>query len=182
MQSPLARRAPNEGWLGGNTGADVAAPRSLYLDRILASLPRAPRDPRVKGLVPGSKRSGFLSMLEGAGRYVGRTLCMGLVQGQVDDVSMTYPSFGNDVIGKMLHIGATSLEHCNFHATLLIEMHVQRRLRQVAMIVEIAREALRQFARSMVVNIDQSRHTRMGSADLYGCLLEARAGEVADRL
>jgi hypothetical protein len=49
-------------------------------------------------------------------------------------------------------------------------------------LVEIAREALRQFALAVVVNIDQSRHTRMGSTDLHGCLLEAGPGEVADRL
>jgi len=57
---------------------------------------------------------------------------------------MTHSAFGDNVVGSALHIRATSLEHCNFHATLLIEMHVQRRLCQVAMFVEIAREALRQ--------------------------------------
>jgi hypothetical protein len=95
---------------------------------------------------------------------------------------MTYPAFGNDVVGKALHIGATSLEHCNFHATLLIEMHVQRRLCEIVVLVEIACKALRQVALSVVVNIDQSRHTRMGSTDLHGCLLESGAGEVTDRL
>jgi hypothetical protein len=107
---------------------------------------------------------------------------MGLVQRKVGYVSMTHPAFGNNVVGNAPHIGDTSLKHCNFHATFLIEMHVQRLLCEVVVLVEIACEALRQFARSVVVNMDQSRHTRMGSADLYGCLLEAGAGEVADRL
>jgi len=49
-------------------------------------------------------------------------------------------------------------------------------------LMKIACEALRQFALSVVVDIDQSRHTRIGSTDLHGSLLEAGAGEVADRL
>jgi hypothetical protein len=71
-----------------------------------------------------SKRSCSVSMSEGTGTCIGRAVFMGLVQGQVDHVSMTYPAFGNNVVGKALHVGATSLKHCNFHATLLIEMHV----------------------------------------------------------
>src|SRR5215831_879748 len=127
-----------------------------------------------------SKRSRSVSMSRGTGTCFGRAVCMGLVQRQVDHVSMTHPAFGNNVVGNALHIRATPLKHGNFHATLLVEMHVQRRLCEVVVLVEIACEALRQFARSVVVNIDQSRHTRMRSANLYGCLLEAGAGEVAD--
>ena len=74
-------------------------------------------------------------------------------------MSMTYPAFGNNVVGKALHIGATSLKHCNFHATLWIEMHMQRCLCEVVVLVEIAGESLRQFARFVV----QSRNTRMGA-------------------
>ena len=83
---------------------------------------------------------------------------MGLVQGQVDHVSMTHSAFGNDVVGNAPHIRATPLEHCNFHAALLIEMHVQRRLCEVVVLME------------------------MGSTDLHGRLLEPGAGEVTDRL
>ena len=128
------------------------------------------------------ERSCSVSMAEGMGRCIGRAAYMGLVQGQVDHVSVTYSAFGNNVVGKALHIGATSLKHGNFHATLLIEMHVQRRLSEVVVLVEVACEALRQFALSVVVNTDQRRHTRMGSTELHGRPLEAGAGEVADRL
>ena len=72
---------------------------------------------------------------------------MGLVQGQVDYVAVTHAAFGNDVVGEVLHVGTPPLEHGDFHATLLIEVHVQRRLGKVVVIVEIAGEALRQFAR-----------------------------------
>jgi hypothetical protein len=73
---------------------------------------------------------------------------MGRVQGQVDHVAVTHATFGNDVVGKALHFGPAPLEHGDFHATLLIEVHVQRRLCQVAVFVEIASKALRQFAGS----------------------------------
>ena len=71
-----------------------------------------------------SQRSGSVSTYDGTDTSIGSACCMGLVQGQVDHVSMTYPAFGNNVVGKALHVGATALKHCNFHATLLIEMHV----------------------------------------------------------
>jgi hypothetical protein len=95
---------------------------------------------------------------------------------------MTHSAFGDNMVGKVLNIGATSLEHCNFHAALLIEMHVERRLCEVVVLMEITCKALRQFAFSMVVHIDQRRHTRMGPTDFHGCLLQASAGEVPDRL
>jgi hypothetical protein len=44
---------------------------------------------------------------------------MDLVQRQVDNVSMTHPALGDNVVGKAPHIGAASLEYGNFHATFL---------------------------------------------------------------
>jgi hypothetical protein len=61
-----------------------------------------------------SIRSRSVSMSEGTDTCFGRAVCMGLVQGQVDHVSMTHPAFGNNVVGKRPHIGATPLKHCNF--------------------------------------------------------------------
>jgi hypothetical protein len=148
--------------------------RSIAMEELIR--PRSFQDVEI------SKRLRSVSMSEGTDTCIGRAVWMGLLQRQVDHVSMTYPAFGNNVVGNALHIGATSLKYCNFHATLLIEMHVQRRLCEVVVLVEIACEALRQFALSVVVNIDQSRHTKLASTDLHGCLLEASAGEVADRL
>jgi len=93
-----------------------------------------------KTLFEISKRSRSVSMSEGT--CFSRGVCMGLVQGQVDHVSMTHSAFGNNVVGNALHIRATPLKHSNFHATLLIEMHVQLRLCEVMVLVEIACEAL----------------------------------------
>jgi hypothetical protein len=107
---------------------------------------------------------------------------MCFLQGQVDHVSVTYPAFGDNMVGKVLHIRAKSLEHSNFHAAILIEMHMKRRLCEVEVFVEIACEALWQFPRAMIVNIDESCHARIGATDLHDCLLEAGAGEIADCL
>jgi len=56
-----------------------------------------------------------------------------------------------NVVGKVLHFGPASLKHRDFHATLLIEVHVQRRLGKVVVLVEIACQALWQLARLVVV-------------------------------
>jgi hypothetical protein len=53
---------------------------------------------------------------------------------------MTHAALGNDVVGKALHFGPASLEHRDFHATLLIEVHVQGCLCEVVVFVEIACE------------------------------------------
>lgn len=95
---------------------------------------------------------------------------------------MTHPALGNDAVGKVLHVRATPFQHCDFHAALEIEMHVQRRLRDVAMVMKISCEPLRQVARFVIVNIDQSRQAEFGSPNLHRCLLKPGAGEVADRL
>jgi hypothetical protein len=47
-------------------------------------------------------------MSDGTDMCIGSAACMGLVQGHVDHMSMTYPAFGNNVIGKALHVGAAS--------------------------------------------------------------------------
>ena len=49
-------------------------------------------------------------------------------------------------------------------------------------VVEIPRQPLRQFARLVVVEIDQRRDARPGPADFDRSLLQAGAGKVADRL
>jgi hypothetical protein len=66
------------------------------------------------------------------------TVQMGLLDGQIDHVSVTYPALGNNLVGKSLHIESTPLEHSHFHAAFLIEMHVQRRLGKVVVLVKIA--------------------------------------------
>jgi hypothetical protein len=105
-----------------------------------------------------------------------------LARRQIDDVPMTHAALSDDVIGKMLHVGSTPFKHCNLHAALLVEMHVQRRLGEVVMLVEIAGKPLWQLTRFVIVDIDQGCYARPRSADLHSGLLKTGAGQIADRL
>ena len=107
---------------------------------------------------------------------------MRAVRRQIDHVAMAHAALGDDVIGEFLHIGASPLENCDFKTALVIEVYVKRRLRKVVVLVEVSGKALRQFARLGIVDVDERRHAWPRSADLDGSLLQAGAGEVADRL
>ena len=101
------------------------------------------------------------------------------VGGQIDHMTVAHAALGDDVIGEFLHIGATALEHRDLHAAFVVKMHVQCCLREIMAVVEIPRQPLRQFARLMVVEIDQRRDARPGPADFDRSLLQAGAGKVA---
>ena len=58
---------------------------------------------------------------------------------QINDLPVAYAPFGNDVIGELLHVGAASFQDRHLHAAFVIQVNVQRSLREVMMIVEIAR-------------------------------------------
>lgn len=65
------------------------------------------------------------------------------LRGQVDHVTVAHAAFGYNVISKLLHIGAASLKHGDFHAAFVIKVYVKRRLREVVALVKISGEALR---------------------------------------
>ena len=63
-------------------------------------------------------------------------------------MAVTYAALGDNVVGKSLHIGIGPLS-----TVTSMQLWVQRRLREVVVLVEIAGKALRQFAGFMVINI-----------------------------
>ena len=75
---------------------------------------------------------------------------------QIDDLPMAHAAFGDDVIGEFPHVASASLQDRHFHATLVIQMNVQRRLREIMMIVEVARQPFWQIALMVVVDINKS--------------------------
>ena len=85
---------------------------------------------------------------------------------QIDDLPMADAAFGNDMVCKLLHVASASFQDRDFHAALVIQMNVQRRLRKIMMIVEIARQPLRQFALMVVVDIDEGGDTWLWAAGL----------------
>jgi hypothetical protein len=61
---------------------------------------------------------------------------------QVDDVAVAHAALGDDAVGEVLHVGAAAFEHRDFHAAIVVEMHVQRRLREIVAFVKIVRSRL----------------------------------------
>ena len=97
-------------------------------------------------------------------------------------MAVAHAALGDDVVGELLHVGAAALEHGDLDAAFVIEMHVQRRMRQIVAVVKVAGQPLGQFARLVVVQVDQRRDARPRAADFGRGLLQAGAGEIADRL
>ena len=93
-----------------------------------------------------------------------------------DDMAVTNAALRDHLVGKGLHLGAVSFEDGHLQAAFSVQMHMQRRLRQIMMIVEALGEALRQFAGMMVVDIDQRRDAMARARHLDGCLLQAGPG------
>ena len=73
---------------------------------------------------------------------------------QIYDLTVSHPSFGDDVVGELLHVFAGSLQDRHLHAAFAVQVDVQRRPREIMMIMKIACEALRQFALVMVVDVN----------------------------
>src|SRR5438132_7984962 len=91
---------------------------------------------------------------------------------QVDDLPMAHPSFGDDVIGELLHIFTGSLQDGDLHAALVVEVDVKRCLRKIMMIVETARQPFWQFALMVVVHINEGGDTPLSPRRLHCMLLQ----------
>ena len=52
------------------------------------------------------------------------------IRRHVGDVAVAHAALGDDVIGERLHLVAPAFEHRDFEAAVVVEMHVQRRLRE----------------------------------------------------
>ena len=96
---------------------------------------------------------------------------------QIDYLAMAHAALGNHVIGKLLHVSAASLEYGDFEAALVIKVYVQSCLREIMMFVVIAREALRQLAFLVIVDIEKCSDARLS----VGVLTRARCKPERDR-
>ena len=92
---------------------------------------------------------------------------------------MSDPSFGDDVIGELLHVFTGSLQDRYLHAGFVVQVDVKRCLCEIMMIMKIACEALRQFALVMVVDVNKSGETLLPSRHLRCMLLQARPRQIA---
>jgi hypothetical protein len=85
---------------------------------------------------------------------------------QIDDLPVSYAAFGDDVVGERPHVIGASFQHRHLHATLMVKVNVQRSLREIVMIVEVARQPLWQVALMVVVDIDEGGDALSWSAGL----------------
>ena len=92
---------------------------------------------------------------------------------QVDDLAVSHSSFGDDVVGEILHVFTGSLQDRYLHAAFVVQVDMQRGPCQVVMIMKIACEALRQFALVMVVDVNESGKTLLSPRRLHCMLLQA---------
>ena len=92
---------------------------------------------------------------------------------QIYDLTVSHPSFGDDVVGELLHVFTGSLQDRHLHAAFVVQVNVKRGLRQIMMIVEIASESLWKFALVMVVNVNESGKTLSSPCCLHCMLLQA---------
>ncbi len=65
-------------------------------------------------------------------------LAVRAVRRQIHDMTVTHAALGDDVIGKFLHVETAAFEHGDFHAAVVIEVHVQRCLREIVTIRLVA--------------------------------------------
>ena len=96
--------------------------------------------------------------------------------------AVAHAALGDDVLGEVLHGAGLALEHCHFHAAVMVEVNMERRQRQFVMIVEGLGQPLGQFARGMVVDVDQGGDAVALGVQGFARFADAGAGEVADRL
>ncbi len=106
-------------------------------------------------------------------------MCMYAVGRQINHLPMAHAALSNDVVGKMLHVGAAALEHRHLHTALVVQMNVQCCLREVMVVVEVASKPFRQFALLVVVNIDERGKTLLRVSELCRYVLQAGPCQIA---
>jgi hypothetical protein len=63
--------------------------------------------------------------------------------GDHKEASVPHATFGDDLVSEVLNVARVPPQRSDFHTTLMVEMHMHRRQRQVMMIVERAGEPFR---------------------------------------
>src|ERR1700704_3228974 len=83
---------------------------------------------------------------------------LSVLGGDHDEEAVAHAALGNDVVGKMLHLGAAPFQGRHFHAVVVVEMDMKRRHREIMMAMIVLHQASRQISRGMVVDIDKRGH------------------------
>jgi hypothetical protein len=98
------------------------------------------------------------------------------------ELAVAHPALGDQGIGKAAHGGGRSAQDHAFEAVLVIQVGMQGGHRQVVLTVLQGREAFRQVAFVVVIDVGQAGHAMAGLAALPARLFEMRPQHVAHRL
>ena len=93
---------------------------------------------------------------------------------------MTNTALGDNVIGKMLYIAHIAFKHADFQAVLMIDMYVQRRYRQIVVVVLGRDQPAGEVAFLMFIHIGEHRKA-LSAVLLGGFLGQGVAQNVANR-
>jgi len=98
------------------------------------------------------------------------------------DLAVANAALGDDMIGERLHLAAPSFEHRDLKTGIVVDVNVQRRLREVMMFVIVVGQPLRQFTGGMVVDVAQRRDAVSVARGSASGMLQPAAQEIAKRL
>ena len=102
------------------------------------------------------------------------TLCLGTMivcrLGYGNELPISDASLRDDVVGHVLHRVRLPLEHSDLKAALSVEVHMQRRDREMVVAMELVGEPIGQVAPAMVVHVDQGGHAGLAFYRRLGAL------------
>jgi hypothetical protein len=88
-------------------------------------------------------------------------------------------TLSDDVLCAMLNVGSATFKNNHFHATFVIKMDVQRRMRQIMMLVKCPHEPPREVTRRVIVNVDKRSDTIPAFPGILFCLLYSGPRQVS---
>jgi hypothetical protein len=102
--------------------------------------------------------------------------------GHGNEPSVTHAALGDDLPSKVPDILHCASQHCYLHAAIVIKVDVHRRNRQIMVLVRGPGQPLRQFAVTMIVDVDECCHACLCVVRPLLNLRNSRSGEIANRL
>jgi hypothetical protein len=99
-----------------------------------------------------------------------------------DDTAVPHATLGNHLVGAFLNVRCPPLENRDLHAAVVVEMDVQRRLRQIVMMMHRADQAFCEVASRMVVDVDDGGNTMLAAQRVLRGLLDSGSGQIPDGL
>ena len=104
------------------------------------------------------------------------------LDGYANKASVAYAALGNNMLSEAPDIAHSTLEHCDLQATVVIQVDVHRRDRQIMVVVKGSGQALRQFPFPVIIDVYKRRHAKLGVVYLALHVGNSGSSEIADRL